>query len=38
VSFVTIFQILGIVFLALIPLVLIMKRPAHQTAPPPGAH
>jgi DHA2 family multidrug resistance protein len=34
VSFVTIFQILGLVFIALIPLVLIMKRPAHQAAPP----
>ena len=32
----TIFQILGLVFIALIPLVLIMKRPAHQAAPPPG--
>ena len=38
VSFVTIFQILGLVFIALIPLVLIMKRPAHQGAPPPAAH
>ena len=35
VSFVTIFQILGLVFIALIPLVLIMKRPAHQAPPPP---
>ena len=30
VSFVTIFQILGLLFFALIPLVLIMKRPSHQ--------
>jgi DHA2 family multidrug resistance protein len=35
VSFVTIFQILGLVFIALIPLVLIMRRPAHQGPPPP---
>ena len=35
VSFVTIFQILGLLFIALIPLVLIMKRPAHQGPPPP---
>jgi DHA2 family multidrug resistance protein len=34
VSFVTIFQMLGILFIALIPLVLIMKRPPHQSAPP----
>jgi len=27
-----------LVFIALIPLVLIMKRPAHQTGPPPAAH
>ena len=38
VSFVTIFQILGLLFIALIPLVLIMKRPPHQAAPPPGVH
>ena len=38
VSFVSIFQILAFLFLALIPLVLIIKRPAHQRAPPPGAH
>ena len=35
VSFVTIFQLLGLVFIALIPLVLIMKRPSRQAAPPP---
>jgi DHA2 family multidrug resistance protein len=34
VSFVTIYQALGLVFLALIPLVLIMKRPSHQSAAP----
>jgi DHA2 family multidrug resistance protein len=38
VSFVTIFQLLGIMFLSLIPLVLIMRRPSHQGAPPSGAH
>jgi MFS transporter, DHA2 family, multidrug resistance protein len=38
VSFVTIFQILGLVFIALIPLVLIMKRPPPQAAPPEGVH
>ncbi len=37
VSFVTVFQLLGILFIALLPLVLIMKRPTHQ-GPPPGAH
>jgi MFS transporter, DHA2 family, multidrug resistance protein len=37
VSFVGIFQWLGIVFVALLPLVLIMKRPRHGTAPP-AAH
>jgi len=34
VSFVSIFQILGIIFLALIPLVLIMKRPPKREGPP----
>jgi MFS transporter, DHA2 family, multidrug resistance protein len=34
VSFVGIFQWLGIVFVALLPLVLIMKRPRHGGAPP----
>ena len=33
VSFVSIFQLLGLLFLALIPLILIMKRPRHQTGP-----
>ena len=37
VSFVTIFQLLGLLFLALIPLVLIMRRPTHQGASP-AAH
>jgi DHA2 family multidrug resistance protein len=38
VSFVGLFQLLGIVFLLLIPLVLLMKRPARGAAPPAGAH
>ena len=33
VSFVSIFQLLGLLFLALIPLILIMKRPRHQAGP-----
>jgi DHA2 family multidrug resistance protein len=33
VSFVGIFQLLGILFLALIPLVLLMKRPRQGSAP-----
>jgi DHA2 family multidrug resistance protein len=37
VSFVGLFELLGIIFLALIPLVLLMKRPGGG-APPPGAH
>jgi DHA2 family multidrug resistance protein len=37
VSFVGLFQLLGVVFLLLIPLVLLMKRPAG-AAPPAGAH
>src|SRR5438034_7950502 len=37
VSFVTIFRMLGILFLLLIPLILIMKRPRRQAAPV-GAH
>jgi MFS transporter, DHA2 family, multidrug resistance protein len=32
-SFVTIFQLLGILFLALVPLILIMKRPRQQAGP-----
>ena len=34
VSFVTIFQLLGIVFLALLPLILLMKRPGQAAAAP----
>ena len=37
VSFVGLFQLLGVVFLLLIPLVLLMKRPGSK-APPVGAH
>jgi DHA2 family multidrug resistance protein len=37
VSFVGIFQLLGVMFLALIPLVLLMRRPSHAGAPT-GAH
>lgn len=37
VSFVTIFQILGFLFLALLPLILLMKRPGHR-ADVPAAH
>jgi DHA2 family multidrug resistance protein len=37
VSFVTIFQILGFLFLALLPLILLMKRPGHR-ADAPAAH
>jgi len=37
VSFVGVFELLGFIFLALIPLVLLMKRPGGG-APPPGAH
>src|SRR5437660_6103524 len=37
VSFVSIFQLLGILFLMLIPLILIMRRPRHGDAPV-GAH
>jgi len=36
VSFVSLFQLLGIIFFAMLPLVLLMRRP--QGAPPPGAH
>src|SRR2546425_737228 len=38
VSFVSIFQLLGLLFLALIPLILIMKRPRHQLGPAAAAH
>jgi hypothetical protein len=37
VSFVTVFRLLGVLFLVLIPLVAIMKRPAGRTAAV-GAH
>ena len=37
VSFVGLFQLLGIVFLVIIPLVLLMKRPGHG-GPAMGAH
>ena len=37
VSFVGLFQLLGIIFLVMIPLVLLMKRPG-SGAPPVGAH
>jgi DHA2 family multidrug resistance protein len=32
VAFVSIFQLLGVMFIALVPLILIMKRPMHQGA------
>ena len=38
VSFVTIFRLLGLVFIVLIPLVLLMKRPPRRGGPPVGAH
>ena len=38
VSFVTVFRLLGVLFLILIPLVLLMQRPSKGSAPPPGAH
>ena len=38
VSFVGIFQLLGLMFFAILPLILIMKRPGHQGAPPAAAH
>jgi hypothetical protein len=37
VAFVGIFQLMGIVFIALTPLVLLMKRPKSRSAPA-GAH
>jgi DHA2 family multidrug resistance protein len=37
VSFVGVFQLLGIMFMVLLPLVLLMKRP-RSSAPAPGAH
>jgi DHA2 family multidrug resistance protein len=38
VSFVMLFRLLGVIFLALIPLVAIMSRPQAGSAPAPGAH
>ena len=38
VSFVTIFRLLGVVFLVMIPLVLLMKRPKRGGEAPVGAH
>src|SRR5712692_2531192 len=38
VSFVGLFQLLGIMFLALIPLILIMRRPTHQRGPAAAGH
>ena len=36
VSFVTLFQLLGLIFFALIPLVLLMRRPARAAGPTAG--
>jgi DHA2 family multidrug resistance protein len=38
VSFVTVYRLLGVLFLIMLPLVLLMKRPSRGAAPPPGAH
>jgi DHA2 family multidrug resistance protein len=38
VSFVSIFQLLGVMFIAMVPLILIMRRPKHQGPPAAGAH
>jgi hypothetical protein len=38
VSFVMLFRLLGVIFLALIPLVAIMSRPKAGEAPAAGAH
>jgi len=38
VAFVNIFRLLGFLFLVLIPLVLIMRRPKGSAGPPAGAH
>ena len=38
VSFVKLFRLLGVVFLVLIPLVLIMRRPKGSAGPAAGAH
>ena len=38
VSFIMIFRMLGVLFLAMLPLVLLMKRPARHAGPAAGAH
>jgi hypothetical protein len=38
VSFVGIFQLMGVMFIALVPLVLLMKRPAKRADPAAAAH
>jgi hypothetical protein len=38
VSFVGIFQFLGVLFIALVPLILLMKRPARAPGPGVAAH
>jgi hypothetical protein len=38
VTFVTIFRVMGVVFLMMIPLVFLMKRPKRGGAAPVGAH
>jgi DHA2 family multidrug resistance protein len=38
VSFVTVYRLLGVLFLIMLPLVLLMKRPTRGAAPPAGAH
>ncbi len=38
VSFVMLFRLLGVIFLLMIPLVMIMKRPKGRASPPAGAH
>lgn len=37
-SYVDVFQLLAGIFLAMIPLVMIMKKPSHAVKPPPGGH
>ena len=38
VSFVTVYRLLGVLFLIMLPLVLIMQRPGKGAAPAAGAH
>ena len=38
VSFVTVYRLLGVLFLIMLPLVFLMKRPSRGAAPPAGAH